>query len=219
MIVGVLVAGFPGKMATLVADSIRKQKDMVVYQWGFSEDVIEGCGLIPSKMHEEFLNTHRSKIDLAVDFTQPRSVNRNAEMYCRAKLPFVMGTTGGDRNLLYETILACSVPAVVATNMAAPIVAFQSMIHAATLSSPKVFEGYRLVIRESHQAGKPDPSGTAVGLLESFTVLGMPFTKEQIIMVRDPVVQEVEMGIPKEHLGGHGYHTYTLLSPNGDVFM
>jgi 4-hydroxy-tetrahydrodipicolinate reductase len=56
-----------------------------------------------------------------------------------------------------------------------------------------------------------------VSLLESFNNLGIPIEKEQINMVRNSTVQEVEMDIPKQHLAGHGYHTYTLLSPDGSV--
>ena len=37
-------------------------------------------------------------------------------------------------------------------------------------------------------------------------------------MVRDPAVQEL-MGVPTEHLGGHGYHTYSLLSPDNMVLL
>jgi len=41
--------------------------------------------------------------DIVVDFTQPDAVNRNAQLYCRCETPFVMGTTGGDREVLIKT--------------------------------------------------------------------------------------------------------------------
>ncbi|MEE8432844.1 MAG: dihydrodipicolinate reductase, partial [Candidatus Desulfatibia sp.] len=37
---------------------------------------------------------------ISVDFSLPPAVNSNAEFYCKHNLPFVMGTTGGDRDLL-----------------------------------------------------------------------------------------------------------------------
>ena len=43
---------------------------------------------------------------ISVDYTHPTAVNGNAEFYCKYGLPFVMGTTGGDRQLLAETVAA-----------------------------------------------------------------------------------------------------------------
>lgn len=103
--------------------------------------------------------------------------------------------------------------------MAVPINVFQAMMKFAADNFPEAFEGFKLTIRESHQASKPDPSGTAIGLLDCFKALGTPLEKEQIIMVRDPAVQEKEMGIPAQYLGGHGYHTYTMTSPDGTVML
>ena len=129
-----------------------------------------------------------------------------------------MGTTGGDRQKLVEIISNSDIGAVVASNMAIPVVIFQEMVRFVANNFRNSLEGFKLVISESHQATKPDPSGTAVSLLESFAALGMPLKKEQIIMIRDPAVQE-EMGIPKEYLGGHGYHTYTMISQDGTVCL
>jgi 4-hydroxy-tetrahydrodipicolinate reductase len=36
-------------------------------------------------------------------------------------------------------------------------------------------------------------------------------------MERDPQIQKNQWGIPGEHLGGHGWHTYTLVSADGTV--
>lgn len=222
----VMVAGLPGKMATLVAEAIASQEDMGLYPYALSEgkEVLhikpsEAVHLVPIGEHEEVLRSGRETIDVIADFTLPKSVNSNAELYCATGVPFVIGTTGGDRQKLTETIRKSGISAVVATNMAVPVVMFQAMIHFAAENFKRSLDGFKLVIRESHQAQKPDPSGTAVSLLESFETLGVPLKKEQIVMVRDPVIQEVEMGIPKQYLGGHGYHTYTLLSPDGTVAL
>lgn len=222
----VMVAGLPGKMATLIAEAITSQEDMALYPYALSEEKkvvqiksTEVVGLVPIGNHLNILLTGRTKIDVIVDFTLPKSVNDNARLYCAVGIPFVMGTTGGDRQKLIEAIRESDISAVVATNMAVPVVIFQAMIHFAAENFQRSLKGFKLVIRESHQAQKPDPSGTAVSLLESFEALGIPLKKEQIVMVRDPVIQEVEMGIPKQHLGGHGYHTYALLSPDGTVML
>jgi 4-hydroxy-tetrahydrodipicolinate reductase len=128
-----------------------------------------------------------------------------------------MGTTGGDRPKLGLTVSASDISAVIATNFAAPVVMFQEMVRFAAKNFAGSLHGFKLLIRESHQEQKPDPSGTAVSLLDAFAELGTPLKKEQIIMVRDPLFQAVNMDIPIQYLGGHGYHTYTLLSPDGTV--
>jgi len=46
------------------------------------------------KAKEEFPNL------IVVDYTVPMCVNANAELYIKHMIPFVMGTTGGDRDKL-----------------------------------------------------------------------------------------------------------------------
>lgn len=226
----ILIAGLSstpdkGKMARLVAEAIASQKDMSLYPFALSEergDLRFGSvdvHAVPIGNHTDVLERCSKAVDVIVDFTQPNSVNRNAELYCEAGIPFVMGTTGGDRQELERTVRESDISAVIAPNMAIPIVVFMAMIRSAAQNFPRSFEGFKLVISESHQASKPDPSGTAVSLLDSFAALGMPLKKEQIIMVRDRGVQMSEMGIPKQYLGGHGYHTYTMLSSDGTVML
>jgi 4-hydroxy-tetrahydrodipicolinate reductase len=154
---------------------------------------------------------------LSVDYTHPDAVNANAEFYCRFKLPFVMGTTGGNRAQLEETIRKSEIVAVVAPNMAKQIVGFQAMMEYAAQTFPGLFKGYRLAIRESHQKGKADTSGTAKAMVRYFQQLGVPFDEGQIEMERDPQIQKSRWGIPEAHLGGHAWHTYTLVSADGSV--
>ena len=154
---------------------------------------------------------------LSVDYTHPSAVNANAEFYCRNGLPFVMGTTGGDRRALEETIARSAIAAVVAPNMAKQIVGLQAMMDYAARSFPGLFAGYTLSVRESHQKGKADTSGTAKAMVGYFNRLGVPFTEGQIRMERDPQLQRTEWGIPEAHLGGHAWHTYTLVSADGTV--
>lgn len=154
---------------------------------------------------------------IAVDFTHPSAVNANAEFYCANGLPFVMGTTGGDRERLVRTVAAGPVPAVIAPNMAKPIVGFQSMMAYAAENFPGLFGGYALEIRESHQAGKADTSGTAKAMVGIFNRLGCEFSEAEIEKERDPERQVRDWGVPPEHLGGHAWHTYALTSPDRTV--
>jgi 4-hydroxy-tetrahydrodipicolinate reductase len=154
---------------------------------------------------------------LSADYTHPSAVNANAEFYCRHRLPFVMGTTGGNRQELEETVRRSDTAAVIAPNMAKQIVGFQAMMEFAAQTFPDLFKGYRLEIRESHQKGKADTSGTARAMVGAFNRLGIPFSADQIRMERDPQLQKTEWGIPAEHLAGHAWHTYTLVSADGTV--
>ena len=156
---------------------------------------------------------------IAVDFTHPSAVNANAEFYTCHKIPFVMGTTGGDRAALEEVVNQGQMPAVIAPNMAKQIVGFQAMMEYAATTFPGLFKGYSLEVRESHQKGKADTSGTAKAIVSCFNGLGVDFDVADIQKVRDPEVQEKQWGIPKEHLGGHGWHTYTLKADDGSALF
>lgn len=154
---------------------------------------------------------------LSVDYTHPSAVNSNAEFYCRHGLPFVMGTTGGNRQGLEETVRTFSTPAVIAPNMAKQIVGFQAMMEYAANTFPDLFKGYSLEIKESHQKGKADTSGTAKAMVRYFTSLGLAFAENDIIKERDPDIQKTVWGIPERYLEGHGWHTYSLDSEDKTV--
>ena len=156
---------------------------------------------------------------ISVDFTHPSAVNDNADFYCRHKLPFVMGTTGGDREKLTRTLMDSSVCAIIAPNMAKQIVGFQAMMEYAATTFRNLFSGYSLSVRESHQAGKADTSGTAKAVVACFNRMGIDFSPEAIQMERDPEVQRKQWGVPEAYLSGHGWHTYRLTSPDQTVIF
>ncbi|WP_299979878.1 dihydrodipicolinate reductase [Desulfobacula sp.] len=156
---------------------------------------------------------------IAIDYTHPTAVNSNALFYTRNQIPFVMGTTGGDREQLKRIVKNSSTPAVIAPNMAQQVVGFQAMMEYAANTFPGLFEGYTLEVVESHQNGKADTSGTAKAMVGYFNKLGADFDVNDIKMIRDPEVQKKDWGIPKEHLTGHGWHTYTLKSPDGSALF
>jgi len=154
---------------------------------------------------------------LSVDYTHPSGVNSNAEFYCRHGLPFVMGTTGGDRQSLEEVVRTSSTSAIIAPNMAKQIVGFQAMMEYAANTFPDLFKGYSLEIKESHQKGKADTSGTAKAMVRYFTSLGLVFAENDIKKERDPDIQKTIWGIPEGYLEGHGWHTYSLNSEDNTV--
>ena len=224
----VMVNGLPGKVAAVVAGHISADNRFELMPFSLTgpeieESVVEvgtvSVRLIqPDKRDHELagiLKTYGAFI--SVDYTHPAAVNSNAMFYCQNNLPFVMGTTGGDREALLKIVEDSRVAAVIAPNMAKQIVGFQAMMEWAAENFPGLFKGYTLEINESHQKGKADTSGTAKAMAGYFNKLGMPFSVDEIRKERDPEKQQAIWGIPEEHLTGHGWHTYTLISDDRTV--
>ena len=221
----VMVNGMPGKVACNIATHILADDrfELICHSLTGAEVVEAEYRLnhaairlirpdVRNTLIEEIKKTKGPFI--SVDFTLPVAVNDNAKFYCRHNLPFVMGTTGGDRSLLEKTVNDSDVCSVIAPNMAKQIVGFQAMMAYAAENFPDLFNGYTLEIKESHQSTKVDTSGTAKAMVTYFNKLGVNFTENQIIKIRDPKIQKEELCIPEEHLNGHGWHTYTLDSPD-----
>jgi len=168
---------------------------------------------------ERALAELRGKHDVvvAVDFTHPSAVNANADTYNACGLPFVMGTTGGDRERLVASTKEARNPAVIAPNMCKQIVAFQAMMEHMAQRFPGSFSGYGLSVVESHQKTKADTSGTAKAVVKSLSSLtGAPYPEERITKVRGEEAS-ARFGVPERFLAGHAWHTYRLESPDGTV--
>ncbi len=224
----VMVNGLPGNVAQLVARLILKDPRFELLPYSMTGPEIQEHRFTIAPVSLELIRPEAkgAKIDqikderapfLSVDFSHPTAVNPNAEFYCRAGLPFVMGTTGGDRRKLEQTVESSSIAAVIAPNMAKQIVGFQAMMDYAAQNFPGLFEGYALEVKESHQRAKADTSGTAKAMVMYFNQLGVPFAEDQITKIRDPQIQQHQWGIDEEYLDGHAWHTYTLISEDRTV--
>jgi 4-hydroxy-tetrahydrodipicolinate reductase len=224
----VMFNGLPGNLARKVAGYLLTDGRFELVPHSLtgpeiqeSEDIIDGLSvkLIQADQRDSQIEQIKQSLGefLSVDFTHPSAVNSNAEFYCRYGLPFVMGTTGGDRQKLEAMVVSSSIAAVIAPNMAKQIVGFQAMMEYAAENFPDLFKGYSLEIKESHQQGKADTSGTAKAMVGYFKRLGISFSADEIIRMRDPEVQKTQWGIPEEYLSGHGWHTYSLISEDQTV--
>lgn len=224
----VMVNGLPGNMAEQVAQLVIADNQLELVPWSLTGPEIDAethtidtttVTLIRPEVKEDRISGVLDDFAglISVDFTHPTAVNENVDFYCRRGLPFVLGTTGGDRQKVEERILSSQIAAVVAPNMGKQIVGFQAMMAYAAETFPGLFNGYGLSIRESHQKGKADTSGTAKAMVGYFNKLGAPFSEEDIAKERDPAVQKEQWGIPEDYLSGHGWHTYRLVSSDGTV--
>lgn len=164
---------------------------------------------------EELKQKHPDLI--MVDYTIPDVIMDMAALYVKHRTPFVMGTTGGDREKLLRDTEAAGVYAVIAPQMGKQVVAFQAVMEMMGTAFPGSFAGYGLRVTESHQSSKKDTSGTAKAIVGSFKALGVDYDVGRIELVREPEAQVRDMGVPEEHLLGHAFHTYRLTSPDGSV--
>jgi 4-hydroxy-tetrahydrodipicolinate reductase len=224
----VMVNGLPGNVARTVAGYLLKDGRFELIPHSLTGPQIQESEYIIDNISVKLIQADQrnSQIEpikqsqgefLSVDYTHPSAVNPNAEFYCRHGLPFVMGTTGGDRQKLEATVESSAIAAVIAPNMAKQIVGFQAMMEYAADNFPDLFKGYSLEIKESHQQGKADTSGTAKAMVGYFNRLGLSYSADEIIRMRDPEVQKSQWGIPQEYLSGHGWHTYSLVSEDQTV--
>jgi 4-hydroxy-tetrahydrodipicolinate reductase len=233
----VMVNGMPGPMATAAAEAcLRKGLNLAPTAMtgpDFEEctitvaDIVtnraQNVRLVPAKNVDE-LEREIAKMQqefgkenlVCIDYTHPSAVNTNAIFYKNNNLPFVMGTTGGDRKKLMSDMEGhfC----VIAPNMGKQIVAMQAALEDLAAKYPASFEGYVLDVVESHQKTKADTSGTAKAVISSIKTLAADpdWSSDQIAMIRDDA-KSIEFGVPEDALDGHAFHTYTLTSPDGSV--
>jgi 4-hydroxy-tetrahydrodipicolinate reductase len=237
----VMVNGMPGPMATAAAEAcLRKGLSLspvamtgpdiepaTITVYDSVTDTSSNVRLIPAtdEGREEIVSSlaglreaSGEKNICVIDYTHPSAVNSNAIFYAENKLPFVMGTTGGDRDQLMKDMESRSAFAVIAPNMGKQIVAMQAGLEDLAIKFPSAFAGYKLEVTESHQKKKADTSGTAkavIGSLKKLSDDGFDVEKD-IEMLRDDE-SSLAFGVPKEAIDGHAFHTYTLTSPDGSV--
>eukprot|EP00339_Tiarina_fusa_P002601 CAMPEP_0117026968 /NCGR_PEP_ID=MMETSP0472-20121206/19771_1 /TAXON_ID=693140 ORGANISM="Tiarina fusus, Strain LIS" /NCGR_SAMPLE_ID=MMETSP0472 /ASSEMBLY_ACC=CAM_ASM_000603 /LENGTH=297 /DNA_ID=CAMNT_0004734113 /DNA_START=279 /DNA_END=1172 /DNA_ORIENTATION=+ len=234
----VMVNGMPGPMATAAAEACLRKglklaptamtgpdvPAMTITVYDPISERASDVKLVPSTATEELeaaieglKSACGEKNLLAVDYTHPSAVNGNALFYVKNKLPFVMGTTGGDREKLIADVDGANHFAVIAPNMAKQIVALQAGLEDLAKKYPGAFASYKLACVESHQKTKADTSGTAKAVIDSLKELSDDeFTYDDIDMIRDDQAS-IEFGVPEDYMTGHAFHTYTLTSADGTV--
>ena len=225
----ILLSGLPGRMCSEVAHLLDEKKDefeildLALVGEENKDTTLQIGGkqlrpVPPSKRSEVQEELDALRPFLLVDYTLPSAVEKNVQYYCEQKIPFVMGTTGGDFAAIRKQVEESEMVAVVAPNMAIPIILIQAAARWLTETFPGALTGYEVGIRESHQSTKVDTSGTAKALAADLAKMGLPAHVEDIEKVRDSV-QQKELGVPEDHLAGHAYHTYSVYSPDRSVAL
>lgn len=222
-----LIAGLPGKMALETALLIEESDRFELLSQAITSPARHGetcqvggqtLTLVGCDRRDELAGLSDTADDvMAIDYSTPDAALANAAWYAERGIPFVMGTTGYDADEVKSLLAQSSISAVVAPNMAAPIVMMQAAMRWLSAEFPGACAESQLTVRESHQQGKRDTSGTAKALVASFQQLGVPFEIDQIDKVREPERQCNEVGVPEEHLSGHAFHRYDLSAAEGTV--
>ena len=232
----VMVNGMPGPMATAAAEACLRKgmkltpvamtgpdiDPMTIVVFDPTSQKSAEVRLIPSTEKDELSSSIEGlkascgeKNVLAIDYTHPSAVNSNADFYVEQNLPFVMGTTGGDREKLMEDVNGAKHFAVIAPNMAKQIVAMQAALEDLAKKFPGSFASYKIACKESHQKTKADTSGTAKAVIDSLKDLSDDeFTYDDIEMIRDDQ-GAIDFGVPENAMNGHAFHRYTLTSSDG----
>jgi len=222
----IMVNGLPGNMASGVARSIDASEDLDVFPVSMGGSSLAGRDFNTFVLRDNspgirmypFQQGQDLKGDrpfLAVDYTSPSAINDMVDFYCDNEIPFVMGTTGGDRAALEKRVRDSNTVAIIAPNMAVPIVGIQHVMERFADLYEGILEDCTLEITESHQKGKKDISGTAKAMVSYFNKLGIDFSRDDIASIRDEE-EQLALGVPKEYFGGHGWHTYRLTAPGKD---
>ncbi len=126
--INLMINGIPGNVALTIAKHVIKDKRFTLVPYSLTgPDIDEKTCKVdnfkfslikPDKRDEKIKHIKTEYENLfSIDFTHPSSVNSNALFYINNDLPFVMGTTGGDREKLQDDINKGIVPAVIAPNM------------------------------------------------------------------------------------------------------
>lgn len=236
--VQIMVNGMPGPMAAAAAEAcLRKGLDLAPVAMTGPDieastisvvDSVTGKSasvkLIPASAKDEIdaaVEGVKTAVGpdnlLAIDFTHPSAVNGNALFYAEKGIPFVMGTTGGDRDKLLKDMEDAKHFAVIAPNMAKQIVALQAGLEDLAKKFPGAFDGYKIEVRESHQKTKADTSGTAKAVVASLKDLSDDdFEVSDIEKIRDDE-GAMAFRVPEDALNGHAFHRYTFTSADGTV--
>ncbi|MEO1496925.1 MAG: dihydrodipicolinate reductase C-terminal domain-containing protein [Planctomycetota bacterium] len=219
----VLVSGLPGAMAAEVATLVSQQSDLSLAGVGLTSEKHAGGTLSFGEQTVRLVEPARLGADdlppdaVAVDYSTPDAALDNVRWFAERSLPMVIGTTGFGTDEAKSIVDRHNGLAVIAPNMAVPIVLLQAAARFLAEQFPGALAGGELSIRESHQAGKRDTSGTAKALVVAAQALGFDYDVGQIESVRDPQTQRGELGVPDEHLAGHALHQYDARLADGTV--
>ncbi len=213
----IFMAGLPGKMASLVAEAVavREEFDLLPVAMTSPRHKLTWAEINGQRVHlVDYCPNNLSPERVAIDFTTPQSVVLNSIDYTSLRVPFVMGTSGGNREEMEGLVRQSRTCAVIAANMDPQIIRQQMAIDEFAEINPGVFKDATVGIIESHQKTKKDVSGTAIAFRSQFESHDAR-PNGRIVSIRDTKIQET-LGIPDPD-SGHAYHWVMVSNPNAQL--
>ncbi len=117
------------------------------------------------------------KADVCIDFTEPEAVRGTIELLAPAKTPWVLGTTGWDKEEILPLAQKGEIPLLYGPNFSFGIALFRRLVRT---SAALMGERYRVSGTEIHHTEKKDaPSGTALKLMEEISGLSFDSVREE----------------------------------------
>jgi hypothetical protein len=132
-----------------------------------------------------------------------RQINECFAFCSRTRSVFIELSTGMETENMHPDF-----PLVVCPNTSILLLKTLHMIKA----NGRLFENYTVSITESHQSAKNTAPGTAYAFAGALN-----FPTDKIISVRDPEIQQHEIGIPNAYLDKHAYHKIVIQDGNDQV--
>ncbi len=213
----VLLCGYPGRMALEIErlcgeEPWRARFVVAPVVLGSGRRAGGGREVLPPQGRDaaRLLGVRRA---IALEFSTPAAALDNLRFLAGAGIWCVVGTTGFDRGEAARIVGQSGTGAVIAPNMAAPIVLAQAALRHLSGRFPGALAGMQLDVTESHQSAKRDTSGTAIALSEELRRLGLA-PAGPIRSIRDGRAQR---GLPEEALDGHGWHWFHARDAEGAV--
>jgi len=132
-----------------------------------------------------------------------RQLKECMEFCARTKSIFIELSTG-----LETETLQSDFPLIICPNTSILVLKTLNMLK----TNGRNFENYSISITESHQSTKKTEPGTAYAFANS-----LKFPVDKIVSVRNPEIQQNEVGIPEEYLEKHAYHKIVIRDGNDEV--
>ena len=132
-----------------------------------------------------------------------RQLKECMEFCARTKSIFIELSTG-----LETETLQSDFPLIICPNTSILVLKTLNMLK----TNGRNFENYSISITESHQSTKKTEPGTAYAFANS-----LKFPVDKIVSVRNPEIQQNEVGIPEEYLEKHAYHKIIIKDGSDEV--
>jgi dihydrodipicolinate reductase len=132
-----------------------------------------------------------------------RQLKECIEFCARTKSPFIELSTGSETELMKPDF-----PLIICPNTSILVLKTLCMLK----TYGRYFENYDISITESHQFSKKTKPGTACALADSLKI-----PTDKIVSIREPEIQQNEIGIPQAYLDKHAYHRIDIKDGNEEV--